>query len=149
RVPREDAVTEAGREALDLRLDACRHVHLAAVGNMAIGPGRLLVLWSPRRVEEALLRQQNEWSLRNDSMRHALLGVGDLLPRPAQVNRAWAGARRIAPGNRAVERVVHLEDPWPITVRLQPRAIPLWQRIPGDAQRLARRDVEEHRAGSW
>ena len=83
---------------------------------MAVGPGGVLALRRARGIKEALLRQQHERSLRRDAARHALLGGGDLLQRPAEMNRARASACGILPGNRAIQRVVDLEDARPIAI---------------------------------
>src|SRR5215467_6174695 len=46
RVARQDALAETRRKALDLRLDARRHVHVRATGHVTVGPDRLLAVRS-------------------------------------------------------------------------------------------------------
>src|SRR4028118_1672093 len=58
--PGQDAVSEAGGEALYLRLYPPRHVEGRAVGDVAVGPHGVLALGGAGRVEEALLGEQDE-----------------------------------------------------------------------------------------
>src|SRR5207302_9773063 len=102
RVARKNAVVKARRETLDLRLDARGHVHIAAAGDVAVRPGGVLACWCARWIEEALLRQQDKRSLRDNSSRDVTLCRGHLRQRPAYVNRPRAQAGRITPGDGAI-----------------------------------------------
>src|SRR5205085_9653916 len=93
-----------------LRLYPLGHVHVRAVRDVAVGPASLLARGSARRVEETLLRDEDEGSLRVYAAPDSRLAFGYLLNGRAEVDgrRAPAGCGR--PGDRPVERPVDLED---------------------------------------
>ena len=86
RVPPDDPVAEAGREPLDLRLDAIRHVDGRSVRHVAVGPRRVRAGRRPARVEQARLREQHERALGETTALHVALRRGDLVERAAEVD---------------------------------------------------------------
>src|SRR5207247_1375061 len=59
-VPRQDALAEAGRKALDLLFDALGHVESRRVGNVAVGPGDMFTCGRAAFVEQTRLGEQDE-----------------------------------------------------------------------------------------
>src|SRR5262249_16075617 len=57
--PCQDAFAEPRGKPLHLLLDCLRHLHSGAAGHMTVGPAGVLSLWCPRRVEQALLGNEN------------------------------------------------------------------------------------------
>jgi len=117
------AIAESGGESLDLGLDARRHVFGRSVGHVAVRPTGVLAGRRPRRIEQALLRQQHKGLLGDLAPTHGGLGVGELLQRSREVYRAGSRAVLRTPGNRGVERPIDLEDPGPVLVPLQRPAV--------------------------
>ena len=68
---------------------------------------------------------------------------GDLVERPAEVDRRRAARPVGRPRDRAVERPVHLEDARAVAEPLGAAPDPAGSRSPAMATSLARRDVEE------
>ena len=101
RCARQDEVAEAGREALELRLDARGHVDAGAARHVAVGPGGVLSGRRARRVEQALLRDDHVRPLRVLAAPDGRLAADDLLERSADVDGAGALALGRAPGDRA------------------------------------------------
>src|SRR5206468_5703980 len=112
-VTRENTLTKAGREALELRVDARHHVDLGAVRHVAVRPRGVLTRRRARVVEEALLPDEHERPLGRLAAPHRALGCRDLVERASEVHCARAPALRGAPGGRTVERVVPLDDATP------------------------------------
>src|SRR3954470_21769808 len=56
----QNALPEAGGEALHLSFNSIRHIQRRSVGNVAVGPGRVLAGRSAGRVEQSVLREQDE-----------------------------------------------------------------------------------------
>src|SRR5215208_151137 len=77
----QDEIPEARCEALNLSLDPLRHVEGRAVRDVAVGPDGVLTLWRTRPVEEAMLGEQDERTLRVLSARHGALTRRDLVER--------------------------------------------------------------------
>ena len=145
---REDPLAEAGREALDLRLDPLRHVDARAVRDVAVRPGRVPPGRRARRVEEALLGEQHERPLRDLPAPRRRLRRRDLLQRRSEVDGPGACAFLRPPGDRPVERPVELEHARPVAVALQPAAVARGEAVAGQVEQAARRHVEEHETGS-
>jgi hypothetical protein len=110
----EDAVMEAGREALDLRIDPVAHVERGAVRDMAVRPGSVLSGRRARVVEKALLREQDEGPLCVPSLPRCAFGFDDLRDRAGEVDGRRLRDLRCAPRDRSIERVVDLEDAGPV-----------------------------------
>ena len=121
--PREDALAEARRKALELGLHALGHVDGRAVRDVAIHPRGLLAARRARRIEQALLADEHERPRRYPAPRHRVLAGRDLVEGPAEVDGARAQALRRPPGDRSVERVVDLEDARSAAIAAQLRAI--------------------------
>src|SRR5262249_57798077 len=83
----------------------------------------------PRRVEQALLRDQDEWALGVPALPTRALGVDDLRGRRAEVDGSCASDLRRAPGDRVVERVVDLEHAGAVTPPVQTAAVARWKGV--------------------
>ena len=77
---------------------------------------------------------------------HCALARGDLLDRPADVDRRGFEAARVAPGDRAVEGEVELEDSGAVAEAPQSTPVAGGQGVRGDRGELARVGVEEEDA---
>ena len=93
RVHGEDRVAEARGKALDLVEDGAGHVDRGAVGDVAVGPERVLVFRGARWIEKAGLGHEHERFLAVPAFPGIALARGDLLERAADVNRAPRGDR--------------------------------------------------------
>src|SRR5579859_366866 len=144
-MPRQDALAKAGREALDLRLDALGHVVRRAVRHVAVYPGDLFSLRCAGNVEEALLRYQHERTFRWHTAPDGPLRCRDLLQRAAQMYRACLAASLSRPRYRSIQGVIELEDAGAIAIPCQPGLIAGWQTLVCQRQQLARRDITEDR----
>jgi hypothetical protein len=140
---REDPFAEAGRESLDLSLDCPANVDGRAVRDVTVGPGRVLADRRASVVEEALLREQDEGPLGVPSLPRRALGFGDLGRRAAEMD--GGGARNLggAPRDRAVERVVDLEDARAVAPTLEAAAVGRREEVAGEREQLPRRDVAD------
>ena len=100
----------------------------------------------PGGVEQALLGDEHERPRRMAAGRHVGLGRGDLLQRPAEVQRPRPAAVGVGPRHGLGQRVVHLEHAGPVP---EPAAVgaryPLGSCVAADPQQLAGGDVEQHR----
>src|SRR5439155_1071664 len=144
---RENPVAESRREALDLRLHSFGHVECGPVRNVAVRPHGVLARGSARRVEEALLSDEDERALGRRAARDLGLALGDLVERSSEMDRPCAKALFGAPRDRAIDRVVELEDARAVAERMELRAIPVgWTRA-GDVFELPRGHVAEIRSG--
>src|SRR5918993_925526 len=144
---RKNTVPETGGETFYLRLDPLRHVEGRAVWDVAVGPDGMLAFGGARLIEEALLGEQDERPLGVLTAGDGGLAGGDLVQRRAEVDGPGAPALLRFPGDRAVEREVHLECAGAVTVALEAPPIPLREVLAGDGEELTRRHVEEDRAG--
>jgi hypothetical protein len=113
-VPREDDVPEPRREALDLPLDAVGHVRVAAVRHVAVDPAGVAAGGRARRVEQALLRDEDERRVADPAAGRISFRLRDLFIAAAEMHRAGAPASRGAPWDGLGERVVDLERPWTV-----------------------------------
>ena len=96
RVAGHHDVAEPRREALDLRLDAPRHVDRRPGRHVAVRPQRVPAGWRPRRVEQRRLGDEDERRRRVLAAADRRLCGGDLGQRAADVHRA---ARRRPAGS--------------------------------------------------
>src|SRR5204862_4524325 len=69
-VATDNPLPQARSESLDLVDDPLAHVHRPPVRDVAVGPHRVLSLRRPGGVEEAVLREQHEGSLRIAPLSH-------------------------------------------------------------------------------
>src|SRR2546423_7760699 len=106
----EDPIAEAGRKALDRRLDRPGHAPLAAVRDMAVRPGGVLARRRARLVPEARLGEDDERPVRAGRA----LRLRDLPRGAAQVDRPGQRAPPLAPPDPAVRRPVALERAPPV-----------------------------------
>src|SRR5205823_14648780 len=145
--PGENAFAEARREALDLRFHSLGHVKGRAIGNVAVRPHGVLPRGRARGVEEALLSDEDERTLGRRPARDLCFALGDLIERASEVHGTRAKAIFRAPRDRAVDRVVELEDARPVAERTELRAITVRKTWTGHLVELSRRDVAEIRSG--
>ena len=134
---RRDDVAKARREPLDLRLDLVGPIRGGAVRHMAIRPRGVLAGRRTRRVEQRLLREQNEWARRTV----VTLRLSDLRERASKVHRRRARALVGCPRDRRVERPVHLEGSRRVAVPAQRTCVRRRQRR--EPQQLGRHHVGE------
>ena len=141
----EDAVAEAGREALDLGLDPGRHVHGGSRRHVAIGPGGAFARRRSRPVPGLVLDEQNEGAIWMSSGSHVRLRGRDLLERPAEVDRSRATRSLGGPRDGAVQCPIDLENARavPEPLRTAPRV--RRQPVARDGDELAGGDVEQDR----
>src|SRR2546421_6382861 len=99
----EHQVAKPSSEALDLPLDGIGEVARPAVGNVAVGPQRVLPLRRPGVVEQAGLSGDEKGGLRHGAAGRRLQRGGDLPVRPAEVNAARAPAAFVSPGDGTVQ----------------------------------------------
>src|SRR5919201_186201 len=71
------------------------------------------------------------------------LGRGDLLERPSKVHGSGTKGAWITPGNRCIQRPVDLENARTVTEPRELPAKPRRQRITGDSDQLAGRDIKK------
>ncbi len=106
----QDAVAETGGEPFDLGLDPIRDVERGAIGDVDVGPTRVLTRRRTARVEAAGLDDDHERSLWVTAAGDLGLGRGDLGQGSTDMDRSGAIGTFGAPGNRPVERPVNLDD---------------------------------------
>src|SRR3954447_19974068 len=116
---------------------------------MAVTPGRMFSGRSARRVEQALLCQQHEWSLGTLAVADCAFRCSDLDECAAKMNCPGARTVGCGPWDRAVERPVDLKDPWTVSIAFELVPITIGQPLARDLYDLARRQVEENGAGGW
>ena len=140
----QDQVLEPGSEALELGFHALGHVHGRAVGDVAVGPQRVLPRRCPARVDEALLGHEHVRALGMPAGRCLRFAGRDLLGRATQVDGAGPATLLVGPRHRPGQRVVHLEGRRPVLVAEQAVPVAGGQPVPGDGGHLARCQVEEN-----
>ena len=106
------------------------------MGHVAVGIARLLAFGRAARVEGALLTENEEGALGVAAAVHVALRDADLLERCADVDSRGLEARGVAPGDRAVERPIELEDTGAVAVATEPLPIAGGQRVARDASEL-------------
>src|SRR6185369_11696687 len=111
------------------------------------GPQRVLAGGGSRRIEEALLRDEDERPLRVAAPPDLGLRRRDFGQGTAEVHGARAGAVRRPPRYGSVEGGVDLEDAGTVAVAFEPAAITHGQTVARDGEELPRGHVEEGRAG--
>src|SRR5579875_2896558 len=120
-----------------------------AIGDVTVGPHRLLARRRSRRVEEALLRDQHEGLFRYFPLPDLPLGAGNFRKCTAQVHRCGAQAFFSLPGNGAIEREIEFEDAAAIAKAPQVALIALRQLAASDPQQLTRRNIAQYAARGW
>src|SRR5689334_13910759 len=93
----QDAIAKAGRETFDLIFDRRCEIALGAAGSVTVRPECLLARRRTRRIEEALLRNQNKRSFRIAVLCNFALAQGNFLQRSAEMNRSGTPAYGCAP----------------------------------------------------
>src|SRR5688572_8018481 len=78
RMSRKDEIAEAWREALNLLLDALRHVHRPSVRHMAIRPAGMMTFRRASIVEQTLLGDKHERPIADTPTYCVVLGRGNL-----------------------------------------------------------------------
>src|SRR5919202_990322 len=143
----QDEVLKTGGEALYLIFYALCHVEGGAVRDVAVSPDGVFSFGGARPVEEALLGEQDERALGMFPPPDGGFSMRNLLQRAAQVDGSGPPVRSGLPGDRTVEREVHLEDAGAVPVAIEGLSVMIREVLPCDLKQLARRYVEEHRAG--
>src|SRR5947209_15886153 len=133
-MPRQDAVAEAGRKSLDLRLDAIGHVDGTTVGHVTVRPHRLLPARRTCGIEQTLLSQEDEGVLRRLPVPYHALTRRHLIDRAAHVYRPRLGTLLRLPGDRTVQRVVELEDTRTVAIRGELSPIEAGETLPRDGK---------------
>ena len=140
-----DPVPEAGCVPLHLRLDQRTDVAGVAVGHMGVGPDDRVPPGGPGGpcgVRRLLLTEHDEGPRRHPAGRDVVLGPPDLGGGPAQVHRPRAREPGVAPRDRPVEQEVDLGHGRPGAPPAQGRGVARRQARAGDAQHLARGQVQ-------
>src|SRR5262245_60274287 len=115
----QDAITESGRETLDLRLDAISHVDLRIARHMTVSPSRMLAGRCASLIEQARLREDNERAFRTSSLRHIVFAFDNLLSWSTDVDgRSFEAVARF-PRNWRAQRPIYLEHSRAISILLQ------------------------------
>src|SRR5438105_7089686 len=140
---REDALTKPRGEALDLRLHSFSHVERGAIRDVAVRPHGVLPRWRARWVKKALLSDEDERTVGRSPARDLGFALGDLIERPAEVHRPCAKALLGAPRDRAVDRVVELEDARPVAKRTELAAVTVGKTRTGHLVELSGRDIAQ------
>ena len=140
----QDAIAEAGCKTLELLLDAVRHVDVRASRHVAIGPEGLLSGRCTGGIKEARLADEEERAIGVTTPADLPLGLGDLLQRAADMDRAGVETVGSGPGHGAIERVVDLEDSRSVAMTVEVGAIAGGEPRTGDRRQLSRIRVEEH-----
>jgi hypothetical protein len=146
----EDAVAEAGREALHLRLHALGHDRRrgrpvdAVLRAVRVRPRGVLAGRRARRVGDALLAEQQERGV-GEAVVSLFDGGHELLLGSSHVDGPGAVDVRVLPGDRAVERPVDLDRRRALDVGAQRLAVPRGQLF-GHPHQRARHDVGDHGA---
>ena len=144
---RKDPVSKAWSEALHLVFDGVGHVDRRSVRDVAIGVTGLLSLRRSRRVELALLTEDEIGTLRVAPSVHVALGCADLLERSTDVDRRGLETSGVLPRDGTVERPVELEDPGAVAIASQPASVAVGQGVARDARELLGGGVEEDDTG--
>lgn len=139
----ENAVAEAGGEALDLGFDAIGHVECGAVGEVAIGPEDVAVLRCAGGVAEGWLGDEDEGSFRVLTAEDGGFGIGDFFERAAEVEGEGIAALGRAPGDGLGEGVVDFEGGGAVAKALELARVVGGEAIAGYAQELARCEIAE------
>jgi len=105
---RHNAFAEPWRESFHLILDFLQHVFFRSVGNVTVGPRRMLTGGRPRIIEQTWLNQQDERAIDGRPIR-IVFRSGLYLQSSAQVHRCCAQTLRGLPGNRGVQRIIHFK----------------------------------------
>src|SRR6266540_6556670 len=86
RMPGDNAIAKAGREAFHLPLNAFSHVFRRTVRNMAVAPRCVLAGRGAGRIEQRLLREQDKGPLGDSAAPDFRLMTRNLLDRAAEVH---------------------------------------------------------------
>jgi hypothetical protein len=92
----------------------------------------MLAFGGARLVEEALLGEQDKRPLGVLTARDGALPRRDLVERAAEVDSSGPLAALSCPGDRAVQREVHLEDTRTVAVTLEGIVVTLGKVLSGD-----------------
>lgn len=106
----EDAIAEAGGEALDLLFDAVGHVGGATRGNVAIGPAGVAAGGGAGGVDQGLLGDEHERLFGRATVRHFRFGAENVFEAAADMDGGGLATGGVAPGNRLRQGPVDFED---------------------------------------
>src|SRR5207244_2151790 len=135
-VPRQNAIAEPGREALDLRLDSFGDVDLAIERNVRVSPERVLPARRACFVKETLLRHEHERALGKFSVGRVALGRSGLGKVAAEMNCAGASARFGFPRNWRAQRVIDFKNAGRVSKIFQAPSITNRQSLGRDSREL-------------
>ena len=100
--PGQDAVAEAGSEALDLIFQFLQHVDVGSIRYVTISPGNVFARWSARVVKEARLGQKYEGVIGVPTASDCFFRGSDLLEASTEMDGGRTQAIGGSPGNGAV-----------------------------------------------
>ena len=103
-------LVETGSKSLDLSFDDLGHFDRGSVGNVTIGPTRMLAWRGPRWIEKTLLRNQDVGVLRVDTSVDLRFRRRDFLKRATEVNGTGLPTLLALPRNGTIQCPVELED---------------------------------------
>src|SRR5436309_13343392 len=103
---------------------------------MTVCPKRLFPRRGARRIEQALLGGNHKWPLGRNATGGGRLGCDHLLEGSSKVHRSRLAAARIAPGHRAVQRPIELEDAGSVPEACELTAIAIGERAARYRQQL-------------
>src|SRR6266568_7659689 len=106
----ENAISETGRESLDLRFNLIRHIRAAIERDMAVRPERMLTTRRARFIEQTLLRDQHERALGNFSTHNLEFRRRDFVNAPSDMNCSCATASFGFPWDRLTQRIIDFEN---------------------------------------
>jgi hypothetical protein len=146
-VTRQNAVAEAGGEALDLGLNARGHVLGRAVGDVAVGPEDVAAGRGAGGIEERGLRGEDERALGGAALGDGGFRGGDLFECAAEMDRGGAAAAGRAPGDGIGEGEVDFEGGGSAAEARVGMADAGREAVGGDGQELGGRGVKEGERG--
>ena len=106
----EDAISETGRESLDLRFNLIRHIRAAVERNMAVRPERVLTTRRARLIEQTLLRDQHERAIGNFSTHNLAFRRRNFVYAATEMNCSCAPASFGFPWNWLTQRIIDFEN---------------------------------------
>ena len=141
-VTRQDALAKTWGKAFHLRFDGCCHVDRRTVRDMAVSPAGVLPCGRSARIRGGCLDVEHVRVRRVSTSGNEAFAGRHLIGSPGEVDGAGASQPFVFPRDRAVECPINLENPGTISPFRELPPITRGQRISGDLNHLAWRDVE-------
>jgi hypothetical protein len=142
----KNTIAKTGRESLDLRFDLIRHIRAAVERNMTVRPERVLAARRARFVEQTLLRNQHERTVRNFAARNFTFIRRDFVNVAAEMNCSRLPASSGFPWDRFAQRIIDFENSRRVPKSFQSAAISPWQFLTGNSQKFPGRNVQKNRS---